>query len=104
MITWLFLATLVGAMFTCTYATVAYALMTLTRGAAGIAATGSTFATFSAISYMILSSSKQIDAGGMLMHLLFILVASLLGGPIGSLLFVSAVNKIERRKSATFES
>lgn len=38
------------------------------------------------------------------MHLIFILITAIFGGPLGTLLFAFAVNKIERRKSANSES
>jgi hypothetical protein len=103
MITWLALAAFAGTISTLAYATSIYAFAPIGLRMAALAGIVATLVTFIGLSSLLLSEARQIDAGGMFVHFLFIVVASIVGGPIGSVLFRAAVEKIEQRVSVEID-
>ena len=98
MMTLLAIAAFVGMIFTIAYASIMYAFLPVKPGLAALFGIFTTIATLVGLSILAVSGSRQVDAGGLFAHFLFIFVASLVGGPIGWAIFKVVIKRIAQRE------
>ncbi len=81
---WLAIASFTGAVLTFTYTTILYALSPIGRRGATLIAVLLALATIIGLFRLAMSDNREVDAGGLLLHVIFAVAALALGGPLGS--------------------